>query len=439
MSSDSESENLKQEKRSTKYFVAYTICSKCAKDGLKYQFHVQNKPLEIRANGGSALAFVERKIGEDNSENVPTTDVVRKILQEDRNKETPFSNLFDNLMFVSMNQKNCINSSKLPSFTREITKFDEFSYILHSEKQITSIDLIPPENRILHIDATGQFVRITGPYKYKQPFNHFALLKDSRSMGYVGSKSLLVGEMLSTRQDTDQIFKFQKKLTFRLIVSDFSFANKHAILRAYNNENMHEYSVRVFRLSAGYIEAWPAESSKRMTWLCSCASHTMKRFVYCVRDLSLSIEEPLDKETFNQTKNDSIKANSRFTKYFLEIENDVKNQIKLELKCPGRANSNGLIPSLKITKNHNHESIPELLVIEKTKDKASASNDFPRTIKQDTQLSLNEETISLLSKTEALRKMIVRERNNNTLESLVGFNAKILSEIVITESQKKNV
>ncbi|CAF0921710.1 unnamed protein product [Brachionus calyciflorus] len=110
-------------------------------------------------------------------------------------------------------------------------------------------------------------------------------------------------------------------------------------------------------------------------------------------------------------------------------------------KCPGRANSNGLIPPLKFTKNHNHESIPErkdkLLVIEKTKDKASASNDFPRTILRDTQLSLNEETISLLSKPEALRKMIVRERNKNTLGSLVGFNAKTLSEIFITETQKK--
>ncbi|CAF1047565.1 unnamed protein product, partial [Brachionus calyciflorus] len=71
-------------------------------------------------------------------------------------------------------------------------------------------------------------------------------------------------------------------------------------------------------------------------------------------------------------------------------------------KCPSRANSKGLIHPLR-----------------------------------DTQLSFNEETLSLLSKTEALRKMIVIERNKNTLESLVGFNAKTLSEIAITGTQKK--
>ena len=74
--------------------------------------------------------------------------MIRKVLQEDRNKETPFLSLYDHLMFISINQKNCIESTKLHGFTREITIFDEFSYIMHSEKQITSIDLVPPENRI---------------------------------------------------------------------------------------------------------------------------------------------------------------------------------------------------------------------------------------------------------------------------------------------------
>ncbi|CAF0789424.1 unnamed protein product, partial [Brachionus calyciflorus] len=149
------------------------------------------------------------------------------------------------------------------------------------EKQIASINLVSPENRILHLDATGQLVRIGGiNYKYQAPLNHFAVLKDRRAIGCSVAKSLLVSEIAIIR--AYHLLNGNKPLVFRIIVSDYSFANIHACLRAYNDENINEYALRVFRLAQGYLEVWPTDNK---SWLVSCASHTMKRYVDGLKSL----------------------------------------------------------------------------------------------------------------------------------------------------------
>ncbi|CAF1096206.1 unnamed protein product [Brachionus calyciflorus] len=67
----------------------------------------------------------------------------------------------------------------------------------------------------------------------------------------------------------------QIKLISRFM-SDFSWATIHAALEVFNNnENISEYSMRVYNLSR--LKTHPV--STNLTWLGSCNSHTMHRFV----------------------------------------------------------------------------------------------------------------------------------------------------------------
>ncbi|CAF1050218.1 unnamed protein product [Brachionus calyciflorus] len=106
-------------------------------------------------------------------------------------------------------------------------------------------------------------------------------------------KSAVVGEYISSQHDVYSISRFlscfkddyercyqQDQLKFRLICLDYSWASIHAVLKALNNENVIEYSNRVFKLSNDGI----IESDK--SWLCSCVANTMKRFSHSIKNFN---------------------------------------------------------------------------------------------------------------------------------------------------------
>lgn len=105
--------------------------------------------------------------------------------------------------------------------------------------------------------------------------------------------------------------------------------------------------------------------------------------------------------------------------------------------CKGRGNSKGLLPPFKVTKEHNHMIKPEkkesLDSKQLLKQMAIRSNDQPRALIRDFQLTLSDECISTWSKKDAIRQLIIRTRN---AKSGCGFNAKCLQDLEIPESLK---
>ena len=93
--------------------------------------------------------------------------------------------------------------------------------------------------------------------------NHLMLLKDSRYLNDKitdkSSKSVLVGDICTTRQDVYRISDFLRSfktdfeqvystnLQFRVIICDYSWALMRSIVEALNNQLMEDYAVKVWK------------------------------------------------------------------------------------------------------------------------------------------------------------------------------------------------
>ena len=84
-------------------------------------------------------------------------------------------------------------------------------------------------------------------------------------------------------------------LSFRLVVSDFSWPTIHATLEVLNLESIFSYSERVYRLS---LEEPPRNNEVNLSWLASCASHTMNRFTKAIK-LKINFGKNTDHRQFS--------------------------------------------------------------------------------------------------------------------------------------------
>jgi hypothetical protein len=161
-------------------------------------------------------------------------------------------------------------------------------------------------------------------------------------------KYAIVAELCSSRHDTFQLSKFfltlrnaytklynTPSLYFRLISIDYCWASIHAILEILNQEKVIDYANRVYALSKGEI---PLTHDK--SWLCSCTSHTMNRFI---RSIKKNIANDNDDKRFfgfamslmlNCQNLDSIKNCFRKICYIClsETQNDLCISSKHELE-----------------------------------------------------------------------------------------------------------
>jgi len=171
------------------------------------------------------------------------------------------------------------------------------------EKQLDCIKAISPDLRVLHIDATSDLVKLTKrqldvyiDIDFKQILNYFCVLKNIHKNKREKGSSVLVGEMVSSKQDTNEIECFLRtlrfnfclcypndKFYFRLIVVDYSWALIHAVSGAINNETIIAYANRVYKLSIGETNV----NQEPLSWMASCVAHTMRRFVNMVNSLQL--------------------------------------------------------------------------------------------------------------------------------------------------------
>jgi len=101
----------------------------------------------------------------------------------------------------------------------------------------------------------------------------------------------MVGEMSTSRHDVFQIKYFfntlstsylkytGEKLSFRLVVIDYSWASIHSILGSLNYEDPITYANRVLKLVNNEITI----DTDNKTWIASCAAHTMHRFTKSIK------------------------------------------------------------------------------------------------------------------------------------------------------------
>jgi hypothetical protein len=171
------------------------------------------------------------------------------------------------------------------------------------EKQLDCIKAIPPSSRILHIDATSELVTLTKrqlevyvDIKMGAILNYFCVLKNMQKEKGQNGSTALIGEMVTSKQGTNEIECFLRTLRFnyslcypndafyfRLIVLDYSSALIHGVCGAINCETIITYAKRVYGLSIGAIDV----KDESHSWLASCVAHTMKRYVNMINLLKL--------------------------------------------------------------------------------------------------------------------------------------------------------
>ncbi len=161
----------------------------------------------------------------------------------------------------------------------------DFCLTMHCEQQIEAIHRIPAEHRVLHVDSSGGFCKITKEMndQYQQLMNYVFLLKNASDFDI---PAVIVNEVITSRQDTCRIGEmfhllkynykkvFDTSLNFRFIVSDLSWATIHAALEIMNLETVEEYAVRIFK----YASDNNMDQARFLSFLSSCVSHTMNRF-----------------------------------------------------------------------------------------------------------------------------------------------------------------
>lgn len=231
---------------------------------------------------GSAINYADYLRG-CGVKNVPDVDVFRKIVSEQLNEDIVSTCWIANLLEAAESAANFIKYKKIRGFVQNISIYPSLLITIYCEAQLKLIHSIPIQRRLVHIDATGQLVYIPKVMQeYNRIMNYAMLIRDSYNSD---NRAVIINENISSQQNTlfiNSIFtriKFdyqtlypKENKIFQLIVCDLAWPTIHGVLQSLCNEDIIEYSQRVYDLSDN-------KNTQDKTWLGSCASHTMKRYV----------------------------------------------------------------------------------------------------------------------------------------------------------------
>jgi hypothetical protein len=201
-----------------------------------------------------------------------------------------------------MNCARAFDASGSP-WIHEVTVWPGFSMILQLKEQLEALKLVPPVNRIAHIDASGKLCKL---YKhqsadYSAIFNYLIVFKNLAKRNHASQwPSTTIAEMLSSVQSTYAITKFlafirnsynekyKEPLWFRYMVSDYSWATMHAIITTFYGDKASKYARAIYRLGSSVTTEFEAAKQQltTCTLIVSCASHTMKRLSNSVKAIT---------------------------------------------------------------------------------------------------------------------------------------------------------
>jgi hypothetical protein len=207
---------------------------------------------------------------------------MRNAISEYMNQEMTSTCWMTNVMDVADSLKVTLKSKLMSGFVQRFQVAPDFCLTLHCDKQLEAIHRVPPNDRMVHFDASGGLCKITKAMcDYNQILNYVFILKDAKNMD---NPSVVVNEVISSKHDSCRIGemfhllkhnylkKFDTRLYFRYLVLDLSWASIHGALENLNLETVEEYAVRIYKYSKGLF----VDESK--SFLASCLSHTMHRF-----------------------------------------------------------------------------------------------------------------------------------------------------------------
>lgn len=181
-----------------------------------------------------------------NLQNVKSDDTVRKIKLESMT-ELDFDR--DDVVDIIRMQ------AELPEFVKEVTI--PFTVKLYSEEQLDVLKLQKSADGLplVHFDATGNIVRCPREIKKKRIYFYTAVIRLTSA-----KRIFPIFSMISACHDANTIFKLLSDFRYFCeehrswpplsgVVTDFSFANIHAICKAFNRCTLQEYLEKCYQLS----------------------------------------------------------------------------------------------------------------------------------------------------------------------------------------------
>ena len=144
---------------------------------------------------------------------------------------------------------------------RRIAKQSVSLKAMISEQQFECLFRTPYEQRVLHIDATGNLVKVHGNV-YKRILNYTFLVKNY-SLRDIEESPFQLGEFISSNHDvmplTIMIMRmkyqfekfFSKQFNFRIFVCDFSWTLIHSAIESLNQISIIQYANLVMELANG--------------------------------------------------------------------------------------------------------------------------------------------------------------------------------------------
>jgi len=179
---------------------------------------------------------------------LPNEEALRKAKSEINTMDNVSTCWITNLIAAAEMGKSTIKGKHLNGSIRRMDLFPNFILHIHTEQTIKCIEHIKEHVRFLHIDATGSLTRIDKTMaEYGQILNYGFLLKDFSDLEKLGYP---IADVATSRHDTFPIMEmcrlvkndyhiiFRKKLYFRLVVIDYSWAI-HATLMLHTPFMLH--------------------------------------------------------------------------------------------------------------------------------------------------------------------------------------------------------
>jgi hypothetical protein len=308
---------------------------------------VEMSRVVLEQYSGSAHAFVNAMHADATNIDIPSEEVVRKMVSEYIQKthtEFPVSGtsvgFVQSLLAAADGLRSGIDSNQIHGYVQEFSIFPDLHVNLHSEMQIRACHSIPYADRILHMDASGGLCKVNkSDRNYSQILNYFFILKDSRDLSL---RSFPIMEAITSRHNTFSIskmlslFKFnynscfpKTNFHFRLVTSDFNYPTIHAALSVLNQENIFEYNDKVYDVATGSKSISDFDCS----WLAQCISHTMHRFTGALKKATIFGKTQTDKFEFS-TFCFSLLLNTVDFKATCKLFNYMVTLYRSEFTCP---------------------------------------------------------------------------------------------------------
>ena len=175
--------------------------------------------------------------------------------------------------------RSSLNSPKIKGYIQHFEKDISLQISIYSDLQFQCLYRTIYGHRVLHVDATGNLVKVPH-HQYKRVLNYSFIVKNY-SLSAAEESSFLLGEFISSNQEVFPLtvfinrmkYQFEKVYTpfnFRLVVSDFSWTILHSTIESLNQMSIIKYANIVMQFANGLLNM---EHISTISWIASCMAN----------------------------------------------------------------------------------------------------------------------------------------------------------------------